>query len=134
MRFDEFEILVARFGTDASRWPEPQLARLSHVARWLEAEREMEREVEAAMGAPAPLSANFADRVVDALPPAPESARVSSPPRGRLAAGAAAGLVAASLAALGTWALWPAREGLAQDWEALAEEAGFVELYAWVEG
>ena len=120
MHFRDFESLVALHGTDPSRWPTPGLAERAEVKAWLRRERELDA---ALVGSIPPLSANFSDRVVGNLPSAHSSARWWT-----------GGAVAATLAAGVLLALPQQPDPQADAWEALAEDAGFADLYAWVEG
>ena len=127
MRFEDFETLVAIHGTDPARWPTPSLAERADVREWLRRERELDAAIKLEMGGDLPpLSANFGDRVVGNLP----RERTLTP-------WWIGGAVAATLAA-GVFLMQPQPDPLfdpeAEAWETLAEDAGFADLYAWVEG
>ena len=119
MRFEDFETLVALHGTDPARWPTPALAERADVREWLRRERELDAALD---GELPPLSANFGDRVVSNLP----RERSRTP-------WWIGGAVAATLAA-GVFLIQPQPDPQAEAWETLAEDAGFGDLYAWVEG
>ena len=126
--FEIFETLVARHGTDPARWPDPALAADPQIAAWLAEERAWERD----LGVGAPLSANFADRVVAATTPA-RRATWWSGRRGAAVAAAFAAMVGVGVVAPG---LLPGAESdpAEEAWAELATDAGFGDLYAWVEG
>ena len=119
MRFSDFETLVALHGTDPARWPTPALAERADVQRWLRHEHELDVALKSELP---PLSANFGDRVLANLP----RERNRTP-------WWIGGAVAAALAA-GLFFMQPQPDPQAEVWEALAEDAGFGDLYAWVEG
>ena len=126
MTFTDFETLVARHGSDPANWPDPGLAERADVKAWLATERELDARL-ARAHVPA-LSANFTDRVVSNLPAErPASRRLWVP-----------SLVAASLVAVfsaGILLSAPDPAPVEDDaWETFAEDAGFSDLYAWVEG
>ena len=123
MRFEDFESLVALHGTDPARWPTPSLAERADVREWLR----RERELDAALGGELPpLSANFGDRVVGNLPR--ERSRTPWWIGGAVAATLAAGVFFTQPQSE------PQSDPEAEAWETLAEDAGFADLYAWVEG
>ena len=123
MRFRDFESLVALHGTDPALWPKPSLAERADVREWLRRERELDAALSSDLP---PLSANFGDRVVSNLP----RERSRTP-------WWIGGAVAATLAA-GVFLMQPQPDPQfdpeAEAWETLAEDAGFADLYAWVEG
>ena len=152
MQFSEFERLVARHGTDPARWPNPDMAARADVRGWLATERALDAALDAHLE-PAPLSANFADRVLAKLPELPTKLRKRSPQRRspqrrsphrrplrrrslRKAFPIWATPVAAALVA-GVFLFGSAPlEALSADqhWLDVAELAGMADLYAWVEG
>ena len=127
MTFEEFEILVARHGTDPALWPNPALANDPTVAEWLSAERALEAQLQAS---PPQLSSNFADRVVDALP----AERRSFPGRGAVAAMFLAAAIGVGVLSQSPYVNGPAPEEETEPWKQFAEEAGYADLWAWVEG
>ena len=122
--FEEFEILVARHGTDPALWPEPDLARDPEVAGWLLAERAFEAKLHGT--AMPPLSANFGDRVVGALP-AQRRWRIP----GAVAATVLVAIVGVALVG-GPMRNGPAQGESAEPWLEFAEDAEFGDLYEWV--
>ena len=127
MQFSDFESLIALHGTDPARWPTPSLAERADMREWLRRERELDAALNLGTGGDLPtLSANFGDRVVSNLP----RERTLTP-------WWIGGAVAATLAA-GVFFTQPQSEPQsdpeAEAWETLAEDAGFADLYAWVEG
>ena len=123
MTFEMFETWIARHGTDAARWPDPSLATDPQLAAWLAVEREWEND----LGSLPPLSANFADSVVAAV--SPERNIWWRDWRG-------AGVAAAVVAMLSVGFVGPSFMSPSEDeaWAELATDAGFADLYEWVEG
>ena len=118
MQFENYEKHVARHGIDPRRWPDPQLAEIEPVKSWLETDRTVQF---ALMGRPTPpLSANFQDQVIGALPAAPKKyVRIGS-------------IAAAALACLFAGTLFLQTPSQDVEWQNAAEEAGLGDIYDWV--
>jgi ferric-dicitrate binding protein FerR (iron transport regulator) len=122
MLFETFETLIARHGTDPARWPDPLLAEQEHVKAWLKAERELNAAMQAVPTAA--LSANFQDRVIEALPNT-QSNRSGR----RLRYGS---LVAAALACVFAGTLFLQSPSEDEAWQEAAEDIGLGDIYEWV--
>ena len=134
-RFEDFERLVAVHGTEPDLWPDPTLAAQPDIAVWLSAELAMEARLldtgPASNGAD--LSANFADRVIAALPPTRNTSASGLAKLAFVGSGALAGAFAVALVLGDPNAPQTDfdTETDAETWAALADEAGFADLYEW---
>jgi len=118
MRFEDFESLIAARGTNSDHWPDPTRAEYEPIRSWLASEQNLD-EMLAGIVTP-PLSANFQDQVIEALP---------SAARTRFQFG---GLVAAGLACIFAAAVYFQTPSEDLAWQNAAEEVGLSDIYDWV--
>ena len=130
MRFEDFKTLIALHGSDPALWPDPGLAGRADVRDWLATEQAFEQALDAALADTTPeLSANFADRVIAALP-AETRKRSRLPAFGSIAALLCA--AALGIGMLGLSSTDPTDLPYEAEWVSAAETAGMDDLYAWV--